>query len=403
MSALLLQPGNVRVLSVTLLIPWLGIPTIECELDPDTLKVPSGLVTLSIGAQTVSGTVDPRGSGQFVEFVHVRILGGAGGWDKTVSVQWYASDTGVSSATVIAQTAGEVGETANVAAPLVYPARFVRGIGPASRVLEGMNWWVDLAGVTQVGDRPTVTPDKSVTLIRYDPTLQLAELTSDVLVLPGTVLSDPRIKGGSVTVRDVEQIFDGQGSRVKAFCGPSPVAQLMNDLRSAVVEFSGRKFLASYQYRILQQNSDGRLQLELVRPADGMPNTLPIEPWMGPGDSAKFEPGSLVRVAFFAGDPSQPIADSYQFGALPLERTVDAQEVTHIGPSAISVELAAGEIPVALATPITTFLGALQTWSAAVAEALSTAGVPIVAPQAALVAAIAAATSNTPAKRVTAQ
>lgn len=398
------RPGSIPVLSARLVIPWRGVPVIDCELDPAVLRVPMGKVTLTLAGSSVSATVDPRGSGQFVEFIHVRLIAGAAGWDKVLPARPYDTESGVSSADVITTTANEVGEKAEIFSPVLYPAHYERSQGPASRVLGAFDWWVDVTGVTQVGTRPILAADPSITLIRWDPTMQMAELTSDVIVLPGTQITDARLPGGTVTVRDVEQKFDGEGSHVQAWCGINPVSQFMNDLRALVEEFSGRKTLATYLYRMVDQDAQtGRLQLQLVNRAEGMPDAGSISPWGGPGDSAVLRPGSLLRLSFFAGDPGQPIVDSYEPGVLPLERTLDAEAIAHIGPSAAVVEIAAGKIPMALGTPIVTFLTALQTWTASVASALLAAGQPIVGPQAALVAAIAAASSDTPAKKIIGQ
>lgn len=351
-----LSPGPLRVLSMRLVHNFRGVWLAELELDPDVLSsVPaSGKVAIAVNAPegtfTLQGTVDPRGSGQFVEFVHMRVLGGAGAWDQTVSEHDYQADGGLSTGDVYTTTAAEIGETVKVASPRALQ-QFFRSAGPARRVLDAEpSWYVDAAGVTQIGPRPAATLDSSAMLIRWDPTMQIAELTCDVLVLPGTAISDPRIPAGPVIVRDVEQVFDASGSHVTAFCGSNPVSQLVNDLRSMVVEFSGRKFLASYQYRVVQQNSDGRLQLQPVDGTLGLPETLPVPPWTGhPGASAKLLPGSYVRVAFFAADPSQPIVDSYQPGATPIESTVDASAAVHLGPSAANVDVAGGGHPIAFA------------------------------------------------------
>lgn len=102
------------------------------------------------------------------------------------------------------------------------------------------------------------------------------------------------------------------------------------------------------------------MQLQIGQPTDGLPDTLPIEPWTGlSGASAKYALGSTVRVSFFAGDPSRPIVDSYQPGALPLTSTVDATEEVVVGPSAPLVVLAGGKDFLALATPYQELLAAL--------------------------------------------
>lgn len=115
--------------------------------------------------------------------------------------------------------------------------------------------------------------------------------------------------------------------------------------------------------------------------------------WPGPsGFVAQPAPGSIVRVGFINGDPSKPTV----IGLDP-----NATSLLVFGFVTVTMQLGdQSATPVAKAAPLVTFLGALQTWSAAVAGALSTAGFPIVAPQAALVTAIASASSSTPATKV---
>jgi hypothetical protein len=346
-----LSPGNIRVITMRMVHPFRGVWLADLELDPDTLSnaPSSGKVTITINAPTpvtLQGTIDPRGSGGFVEFYHLRVLGGGAGWDQLVRPKDYQADGGLTTRDVYTTTATEVGETVNVTSPVAI-THFVRTAGAASRVLEDEPaWYLDTAGVTQVGPRPQATLDSSAVLVRWDPTTEVAELTCDTLILPGTTISDPRIPSGPVTVRDVEQVFDAAGSHIIAWCGVGAVSQLANDLRSMVEEFSGKKFLASYQYRIVTQNSDGRVQLQPVDGTLGLPDALPVSPWTGlAGASAKFKLGTYVRVAFFAGDPRQPMVDLYQPGELPLESTVDATAKVHIGPSSATVELAGGATP----------------------------------------------------------
>jgi len=345
----------IQVISMRLLTPWTGVWMADLEIDADPANLPpvSGKVAITLGSPvpivTLTGTIDPRGSGTFGPRSILRVLGGGAGWDHVVPPQDYQSDGGIPNTRVYSETAQLVGETVNVLSPVFLGKQVVRSMGPASRVLDGLEWWVDLAGVTQIGARTTAKPDPSLTLISWDPSIQAAEITCDVLVLPGTVIVDPRLPG-PVTVRDVDQRFDAAGSHVTAWCGASATAQLMGDMRAMVVEFSGRKFLATYSYRIVSQDTDGRLHLQSVAPSAGVPDTLPIEPWTGlSGASARYRPGSIVRLAFVDGDPTQPLVDSYQPGVVPLEATVDASVKVHVGPSAVAVELAGGPTPLVVA------------------------------------------------------
>jgi hypothetical protein len=389
--------GGIRVISLRLLTPWTGVWLADLELDPDVLALApvSGKVAITVGQPprfTLQGTIDPRGSGTFVDFAHLRVLGGGAGWDKTVAPQHFHSDggTGVLNTQVIAATAMLVGEVANVPVPSPLGPDFVRSAGPASRVLDGLAWWVDPAGVTQVGPRLPAAADPTLTLIRWDPTAQAAELTCDALVVPGTVLVDARLPG-PMTVRDVEQRFDAKGSTVVAWCGVSATAQLMGDLRAMVAEFSGRQFLATYLYRIILQNADGRLQLQAVDSSAGLPDTLPLSPWSGlAGALAKYRLGSLVRVAFLEGDPAKPIVDSYQPGTIPLESTVDASVAVHVGPSAPVVALAGGTTPLVPAPWAAALASALEKFASALQAVASGPLSPLAAPASTLAAAVTA-------------
>lgn len=395
--------NGLRTVSVRLLHLWRGAWICDAEIDPDDVaQAPSsGPVTLLMGGSTLLGTVDPRGSGTFVSRAWVRIVGGANGWDQPIAAQHFHADNQTTNTAVYSAAASLVGEKVVVAKPAPLAVDFVRSAGPASRVLEDVDWYVDLQGVTQVGPRLPAVPDLSLTLIDWDPVRQLAELTCDALVVPGTVVTDPRLNGQPITLRDVEQIFDAQGSRITAWVSTSPATRLLTALSNAIRELAGTAYLKVRRYRIIQENVDGRLQLQAVAPSQGMPDTLPLRVWPGmSGDSAKLKPSSEVLVHFVDGLPEGPVVLGFSSEALPLERTVDATVATHIGPSSPLVDLAGGKIPIALATPLTTFLTALQTWTEAVATALNSAGFPIAAPQTALEAAIAAAKSSTPSTKV---
>lgn len=354
--------NGLRATRVRLLIPWRGAWVADVELDPDSVsQAPTGgPATLVVGGATLTGTVDPRGTGSFVAGAAARVVAGAGGWDEPVTASHFHADNGVRSTNVYAATASLVSETVNDLAPATLGIDFVRSAGPASRVLDAVDWWVDLTGVTQVGARPTPTADPSLQIIAWDALEQRAELQCEALVLPGTVLSDPRFNGVTPTVRDVEQSFDGHAFRATAWCSSAPVSRLASALRRAVREMGGRTYLTVYEYRIVQQNSDGRLQLQAVHPTDGLPDTLPVSIWTGTqGVSASVLPGAQVLVEFVAGDPTRPVARGFALGATPVSLTLDATTAVHVGPDAASVDVAGGASALVPAP-----------WAAALAQAL---------------------------------
>lgn len=358
--------NGLRVVSARLLHPWRGAWIVDATLDPDTVTTAptSGPASVVIGGSTLIGTIDPRGSGSFVAGAAVRVVGGAGGWDKAVPPQHYHVDNGVSSTSVYTGAAAIVGETIVEAAPTVLGIDYMRSAGPASRVFGDADWYLDLIGLTHVGPRPAATADASLTLISWDPVQQRAELTCDALLLPGTTLSDPRLNGATPIVRDVEQTFDARGSRIVAWCASKPVSRLAVAMTNLVREFARTATLKIYKYRIVIEGSDGRLQLQAVNPTSGMPDTLPLSAWPGmSGDAATYKPSTLVLVHFVegpAGTPPQPVVLGFDPSTVPLKRSVDATVELDLGPSAALVALAGGGTPLVLAPWATSLIVALD-------------------------------------------
>jgi len=376
--------NGISVLSVNLKTFWRGAWLAELVVDPDLVaQAPSsGRVTITIGAPTpvatLSGTIDPRYSGSFGSTVRLTVVGGAGAWDQIVPAQHYHNDGGVTSTQVYQGTAAAIGEVVKDLAPAFLGTDFVRSVGPASRVLWDIDWWVDALGVTNIGPRPPAAPDASLELMTWEPLEQRAEVRCDVLVVPGTILTDSRIGASSVTVRDVEQVFDADGARATLWCAAQPVSRFAEALKSAVREFGETDYLKAYRYRIVLEGEDGRLQLQAVRPKDDgfPPALLPLVVWPGmAGDSAEHQPASEVLVSFIAGDRTQPVVRGFSPQSMPVKRTVDASGEVDIGPSAELVALAGGTTALVLEPWATGLIEALGTMASALASAATVANV----------------------------
>lgn len=348
-----------RALSVRLVTPWRGVWFADIDLDPEDAKTPpSGSVTLTVGSATLVGTVDPRGSGRFASSVRLRVVGGGGGWDKPVSPQHFHNDAGVKSTQVYSATAGQIGETVNDPAPVAAGVDFVRSAGSASRVFGDVDWFVDPAGVTQIGPRPAAAPDKTLEILGFDPGTQRLDVTTDALILPGTTFSDARFDG-TLTARDVEQLFDADGSRASVWCGAAPATRLAGAIESAVVHFSGRTYLRTYPYRFISDAGGGRLNLQAVDKTVGLPDVLPITVWPGmAGLSAKLTPSQTVRVGFLEGDPKQPIVVGFD-GNLPNEVTIDATTSVNLGGEGGAPVARLGDAIVAYLPPLLPFAGTI--------------------------------------------
>ncbi len=329
-----------------------------------TGDAPSGPVILKIGNDVLVGSVDELASGKFGAKGKSRVIGGRAGWQKKVSARHFKNDAGVFSTEVFTTTALEVGEVVVDANPTRLGTDYIRASGRASRVLDGVpNWYVNQQGITIIGPRVPVPVDPTtVEILEWDPLEQRAEIATDAILAPGSILIDPRIGTKPVIVRDVEQTFSASGARATAWCSENEVSRLMVAMRALIREEAGVVYLKTYRYRVVSEGVDGRLTLQIVKPADGVPNAIPLSVWPGmSGLSAKVTPGSLVRVGFFNADPTDPFVCNFD-GSDPLELDLDAELRIVIGKTTGAVEVGTGAEAVALSSKIDALFTALNTW-----------------------------------------
>lgn len=358
--------NGLRALTVRLVMPYQGVWLADIDLDPDVVQAvpPAGPAVITIGAPpvaTLAGTIDPLFSGSFVASAKLRVLGGGGGWSRPVPSQDFANPAGVLSPVVIPATGALVGEVVTVLVPkLLATAKYERSAGPARRVLDDSPWWVDpTTGVTFVGGpRPPAVPDPSLEVISWDPDTKVAELTCDALVLPGTPIVSTKIGESPVIVRDVEQVFQGSGSRVTAWCSTGAVSRLQVALTSMVRELARTAYLKVYPYTVVGPaagDTTGQKWLlqavgrdPLTQAATPMPDQVPCTAYAGTsGASAKLTPGIQVLVHFVNGNPADPVMLGCSMLVLPSELTLDAIAAVHVGKTALAVDLAGGGAGVA--------------------------------------------------------
>ncbi|HEX8795449.1 MAG TPA: hypothetical protein VF765_31080 [Polyangiaceae bacterium] len=371
-----------RAISVRLVTPWRGAWFADVDLDPETkLLIPSGRVVLTIGSTILTGTVDPRAAGRFGSSAHLRIVGGAGGWDKNVSAQHFHNDAGVPSSIVYTATAALVGEVVVATTPALFGPDFVRSAGPASRVFGDVDWYVDALGVTHVGARLPAIPDATLEVLSYDAIAQRLDVSCDALVVPGTSFTDDRFDG-TLIARDVEQTFTTEGSRATVWCSSGAVSRLRAALSNFAREAVSLKYLRTYEYRFVLPVA-GRLALQAVDASLGLPDVNPVSVTAGmAGLSCKPKPAQSVFVGFTAGDPTKPVVRAFD-GTLPLEGTFDASVALHLAPTAPAVDIgqtaatvAIGPVPLPLASgpAAAAALGAIDVCLAAIAASLATEG-----------------------------
>lgn len=156
--------NKARVTHLNLVIPARGIWTADAKLD-NVIEFTGSDVTLVLAGLTMVGSVIR--SGNYSGVGSLRIVGGHGGWLRTIDQRFYQNPFGVKLAPVVTDAANAVGETIVVDDDTTLGLFFTREKAPACRVLNQTcpSWFVQPDGVTRVGTRAT-----SVISSRFDVT-----------------------------------------------------------------------------------------------------------------------------------------------------------------------------------------------------------------------------------------
>jgi hypothetical protein len=312
--------------------PWFA----DCSL-PGVVSL-SGRVTLSIGEAQFLGTVDPEFSGNFAGASFFRIVGGGGGWGKSVPRKSYANDAGVKAINVARDVAGEVGETIGAFAPSRerFGSTYARRVCLASQVLEdaaaGVPWWVGFDGLTNVSERSLSTPDPKLHhVVDWEPIEQLATISiQDPSVIQiGSQLTDERWAGTKV-VQEFTLKAEGSTVLVEAYCGATAgdSGRLPSLLRRFIRKTIDPRLSVKWRYRVRRVNTDGRLDLVALNQDAPFPDLPRVSQY----STGYVEPksGAVVLVEFLEGDASlarcAPVSDTRDPGFVPDRLTFGASD-----------------------------------------------------------------------------
>lgn len=188
--------NGVRVVTASIGIPLVGAWVADVMLEePSTLTAP---VTLVVGNLSLVGAVYRQGA--FAGQQRARLVAGGGGWMKSTPEQAYANPSGVLLSTVLRDAAALVGEQVAIAQDRSLGAFFTRANDPAAYLLRELvdgAWYVDGAGVTQIGQRPTPTITSPFTVQAFDPGTGMYAIATEDLAswLPGASFAGPTASG----------------------------------------------------------------------------------------------------------------------------------------------------------------------------------------------------------------
>lgn len=326
---MLFMLGPYRVISATISIPWRGCWVADVVLDPDVPVDPPGgaKLPLVLGENTpLLGTIDGDDTGSFGGVHKARVVGGLG-WRKELGPQHFYNPAILLSPQVIVPTAAAVLEVATVLVPTPLGTDYVRHAGVASKVLDGLDWHVELVGTTTIGPRlPKPINPLDVEVLSYDPSTRTLELGGNTIVEPGSLIPPDPIRGLNeiLTVRHVEIEIGPGGFKTRARCGDAPseagdaIAVLLTRL---VRHIAKSEFSRFERYRVALPAGGGKWMLQacdLGEKAD----LLPAKIWPGmAGLSAELVPGSIVLVGW--GKDQDPQIVAYDDTA-PISLSLDA-------------------------------------------------------------------------------
>lgn len=299
-----------RATSARVQIPAWGCWYADVTLDGDHTL--SGAATLKIADLTLTGTILTGGpvKGRST----YKIVAGAGGWGESIAAEKYADDAGVKLSKVVGDAARAAGETVGTLSSTTrIGPHWTRPADAAAWTLNRLapkGWYVDEAGVTQIGARAASTLPSNVTRVQQvDLARGVAVLASESIagILPGVVVD-------GLTAVDVQHEIDAKGLLRSTVWGTHQgVDGALDEFRKLLdVVDPGRRFRSTWEYRVVTRNGK-KLNLQPVLRSSGMPDLPRVRVRPGAaGWDAEVPLGSLVVVGFLNEDPARPYVAQFE-------------------------------------------------------------------------------------------
>lgn len=209
--------GGGSVIEARLVVPKLGAWFADVTLATEVTL--SGSLVLTIA--NLAWTCSVWAGGPYQGRTHVRVIGGMGGWQKSLKVQAYANPNGVMLSTLLKDAASAVGESVSLTDPDVAVGRFyVRELASAERILNRLatQWHIGPDGSTVVGPWPDSSAFASAfDVVDYDPKQRHSTIATEDLagVTPGRTITKPQLGGAVLTVSSVVHTLTAKGVRTE--------------------------------------------------------------------------------------------------------------------------------------------------------------------------------------------
>lgn len=277
---------------------WFDVTLAEAAVfsaGPQSLKIADKTYAVSV---VHGGVVD--GTARY------RCVAGFGGWRQPLPKKASHNDAGVKVSSLVREAADAVGERVGTLPDTRVGPHWSRDAGrPASWVLHAVapnNWYVDDAGVTQIGQRPSVVYSGGGIRTRKDLAAGVVEITTETLdtLAPGAIVD------GNAPATDLEIVGDANKMVVRVYF--APVIDRTLDAFRKIFDalYPQIKYCGVWEYRVVSQDGE-RLNLQPVRTASGMPDLerVPVRPGVS-GWRADVTLGEVVLVAFADQSPARP-------------------------------------------------------------------------------------------------
>lgn len=372
--------GSYAIARARLRIPPRGVASAVLALTDDTaIPIPSSLA-LTIGDLTMTGTV--TNGADFGGQAGYTWEAGAGAWSTLLEQRPpYHNDGGVMLSAVaadLAQDAGELGAVLDGIPDRSLGADWTRPTATARDLLDALTggaWWLANDGTTHIGPRPAGTYSSSTLTLHYEPAIRMgrAQDSGDLIagLAPGVTLSAPGL-AAPLLIGTAVVVVEHDDIAVELY-GEKTSGELFRAMVDAVTQW--RDYVLLNPYTVSTVGGDARVA---VQPTDARSAPFPDAPALGhmagiPGATYTLAPGANVAVMHLAADPGSPIVFGHLPGPLPVAVTFDASGSITIGGTAGAVNVGgAGAAALALASP-------LVTWAGLVNTALAAAGHPAAA------------------------
>ena len=322
--------NDVGVISGTIMMPLRGVWTADLVIDQpngDGFAAGTAVTLAAADGIELHGTVAADRSGDFLDAVHVRVLGGAGGMGVTCTARGYAQP-GAYARDVLQGIAGDAGETlsSDIAASLTGTnlTAWALAAVPASQALTALldivspdaDWRILPDGKLWAGTETWPASSVTYDVVDNDPSQKSYRLgLVSPSIYPGYDLD------GVGKVARVEHVISPESIRATVW------VDLPDDergIRAAVARMVRQEtarvdYFAMYDAKIVSQAADGTTVD--VQPGDPRLPGLSAVPLRNgvAGTVCKVSPGTFVRLGWDRGDPSRPFACLWQGGETVTE------------------------------------------------------------------------------------